>query len=110
MRRTYDFAHEILSVMDQAKVDVAPDEKGGGVIHVTSKAALMARQEHYVKFSINARLEGEGRLTEADEATIWLSADEKLIQRMELRGALTHHGDRHRATPQRSRWRQTTWT
>ncbi len=83
---TYDFAHEILSVMDQAKVDVAPDEKGGGVIHVTSKAALMARQEHYVKFSINARLEGEGRLTEADEATIWLSADEKLIQRMELRG------------------------
>ena len=62
MRATYDFAHEVLSVMDQAKVDVAPDEKGGGVIHVTSKAALMARQEHYVKFSINARLEGEGRL------------------------------------------------
>jgi lipopolysaccharide export system protein LptA len=83
---TYDFSHEVLSVMDQAKMDVTPDEKGAGVVHVTSKAALMARQEHYVKFSLNAHLEGEGRVTDADQATLFLSADDKLIQRMELRG------------------------
>ena len=48
--------------MDQAKIDVAPDKKGQAAsIHVTSKAALMARQEHYVRLSNNAHLEGEGR-------------------------------------------------
>ena len=83
---TYDLAHELLSLLDQARVDAAPDEKGGGTIHITSKSAGMARAEHYLKFTGNARLEGEGRVTESDEATLRLSQDDKRVQRMELRG------------------------
>ena len=43
------------------------DEKGAGIVHVTAKSAIMAQEQHYVKFSTNAHLEGEGRITDADE-------------------------------------------
>jgi len=82
----YDFGHEVLSVLDQAKVDTTADEKGAGIVHVTAKSAILAKEQHYVKFSTNAHLEGEGRITDADEVTLWLSEDDKLVQRMELRG------------------------
>ncbi|HEY7058394.1 MAG TPA: LptA/OstA family protein, partial [Vicinamibacterales bacterium] len=83
---SYDFTREMLSVLDQVQADVAPDAKGEGVTHVTSRSAVMSRQEHYVKFTTDARLDGEGRLTQSDEVTLWLSEDDKLVQRMELRG------------------------
>ena len=66
---TYDQNRRVLWLLDQAKVDVAPDKKGQGAIHITSKAAGMARAEHYMKFAGDARLAGEGHLTQADYAT-----------------------------------------
>ncbi len=83
---TYDQGRNVLWLLDQAKVDVAPDAKGNGVIHVTSKAAGMARGEHYMKFMGDARLDGEGHLTQADEATAYLTQDDERVTRMELRG------------------------
>ena len=59
---TYDQARNVLWLLDQAKVDVAPDKKGNGAIHVTSKTAGMARNEHYMKFTGDARLDGEGHV------------------------------------------------
>jgi lipopolysaccharide export system protein LptA len=53
---TYDQARSVLWLLDQAKVDVAPDKKGSGAIHVTAKAAGMARAEHYLKFQGNERI------------------------------------------------------
>jgi lipopolysaccharide export system protein LptA len=82
---TYDFNHEVLTVLDQAQIDVAPDEKGGGVMHVSSASAALARAEHTVTFTRSARLEGEGRIMEADEATLMLTADDQKVQRTELR-------------------------
>ena len=83
---TYDRARDVLWLLDQAKVDVAPDQKGDGAIHVTSKTAGMARAEHYMKFVGSARLDGAGHLTEADEATAFLTPDNERVTRMELRG------------------------
>jgi lipopolysaccharide export system protein LptA len=82
---TYDQTREVLWLLDQAKVD-APDKKGSGAIHVTSKAAGMARLEHYMKFTGEARLDGEGHNTEADEATAYLTQDDERITKLELRG------------------------
>jgi lipopolysaccharide export system protein LptA len=83
---TYDQARNVLWLLDRAKVDVAPDPKGNGAIHVTSTTAGMARAEHYMKFAGSARLDGAGHVTEADEATAFLTEDNERVTRMELRG------------------------
>ena len=82
---TYDRNRDVLWILDSARVDAAPDEKGAGAVHITSKTAGFARPEHYMKFSGGARLEGEGRVITTDDATVYLSDDEQRIQRMELR-------------------------
>ncbi|PYR92728.1 MAG: hypothetical protein DMF84_12405 [Acidobacteria bacterium] len=83
---TYDSTREVLWILDAADVDVAPDPKGGGAIHITSKAAGLARQDHYMKFTGGARLEGEGRISVADEATADLTQDDERVTLIELRG------------------------
>lgn len=83
---TYDQSRRVLWLLDQARVDVVPDQKGNGAIHVTSKSAGMARAEHYMKFTGGARLDGEGHVTVADEATAFLTEDDERVTRMELRG------------------------
>jgi lipopolysaccharide export system protein LptA len=83
---TYDRTHELLTILNRAAVEVAADAKGGGATHVTSNSAMMARLDHYMKFTGNATFDGEGRVTTADEATAYLTADNDKVQRMELRG------------------------
>lgn len=82
---TYDRDRDVLWILERARVDVAPDEHGAGVVHITAKSAGFARREHYMKFSGDARLEGEGRIITTDEATVHLSEDEQRIEQMELR-------------------------
>jgi lipopolysaccharide export system protein LptA len=83
---TYDETRHVLWLLDAADVTVKADEKGEGAMHVTSKSAGMARLEHYMKFTGAARLDGEGHIIEADEATAFLTQDDEKVQRMELRG------------------------
>jgi lipopolysaccharide export system protein LptA len=82
---SYDQDRAVLWILKDAKIDVAPDEKGSGAMHVTSTQAGMARQEHYMKFIGSAHLDGEGHLMDADEATTYLTQDDKRATRMELR-------------------------
>lgn len=83
---TYDQERAVLWLLDQAKVAVAPDKQGNGAIKVTAKMAGMARNEHYMKFTGDARLEGDGQITVADDATAFLTEDDERVTRMELRG------------------------
>ena len=83
---TYDRTRELLTIVDHAVVNVAPDEKGVGAAHVTSNTGMLARAEHYMKFTGDVTFDGEGRVTTADEATAYLTADNDKVQRMELRG------------------------
>jgi lipopolysaccharide export system protein LptA len=83
---TYDQARGVLWLLDQAKIDVVPDDKGSGAIHVTSKQAGMARNDHYMKFTGGSHMEGEGHVTDSDESTVFLTPDDERVTRMELRG------------------------
>jgi len=83
---TYDQARNVLWLLDQAKVDVAPDKQGSGAVHVVAKTAGMARSEHYMKFQGAARLEGQGQIATADDVTAFLTEDDERMTRMELRG------------------------
>ena len=82
---TYDQNRGVLWLLADAKVDVAPD-KGSGAMHVTSRTAGMARLEHYMKFTGDAHMEGEGHIIDADESTVFLTPDDERMTRMELRG------------------------
>lgn len=84
---TFDQTRNVLWLLDQAKVDVAPDKTGGGEIHITAKTAGMARNEHYMKFQGNARLEGQHHTLTGDDVTAFLTEDDERMTRMELRGS-----------------------
>ena len=83
---SYDRGREVIWLLDQARISVKPDEKGQGAVEATAKAAGLARNEHYVKLTGGAHVVGEGRTLDATELTVQLSADDKLIQTMALRG------------------------
>ena len=83
---TFDQARNVLWLLDRAKVDVAADKDGGGEIHITAKTAGMARNEHYMKFQGDARLEGQGHTLLGDDITAFLTEDDERMTRMELRG------------------------
>lgn len=102
---TYDQERAVLWLLDQAKVDVVPDKQGNGAIHVTSKTAGMARNEHYMKFVGEARLEGDGQITVADDATAFLTEDDERVTRMELRGNARITGKPGQSGPQDMRAR-----
>lgn len=102
---TYEQERAVLWLLDQAKVDVAADKKGNGAIHVTSKMAGMARNEHYMKFTGEARLEGDGQITVADDATAFLTEDDERVTRMELRGNSRITGKPGQSGPQDMRAR-----
>ena len=83
---TYDQSRNVLWLLDRAKVDVAPDQDGAGEIHVTARTAGMARNEHYMKFQGDARLDGKGQTVAADDVTAFLTENDERMTRMELRG------------------------
>jgi lipopolysaccharide export system protein LptA len=83
---TYDQGRDILWLLQDAAVDVKPDEEGSGAVHMTSNAAGMARKEHYMRFTGTVRFEGEGHITQADEAMAFLTDDNEKVTRLELRG------------------------
>jgi lipopolysaccharide export system protein LptA len=82
---TYDQAREVLWILQNAKVDAAPDDQGSGAIHVTAVQGGMARREHYMKFLGTVHFDGEGHVIEADESTAYLTPDDARVTRMELR-------------------------
>ena len=101
----YDQNHRIVSLLDQVKVDVSADEKGSAATHVTSKIAALDRVAHTMKFNGSARLDGEGHVTEADEATAFLTDNEEKLKRMELRGNSRITGKPGQSGPQSMRAR-----
>lgn len=102
---TYDQSRDILWLLQDAVVDVKPDDKGTGAVHVTSQAAGMARKEHYMRFTGGVKFDGEGRITEADEALASLTEDNEKIQRLELRGNSRITGKPGQGGPQAMRAR-----
>jgi lipopolysaccharide transport protein LptA len=83
---TYDRTREVLWIQEQARVAVAPDPKTGAAASDASATSIgLARAEHYLRLTSNARLTSEGRTLEADEILIRLTDDDERVRTMELR-------------------------
>jgi LPS export ABC transporter protein LptC len=83
---TYDEARQVLWLLKDARVTIAPDAKGGGALDARAASAGFARVEHYIRLTGGGRIEGDGRTAQGDDITIQLTPDEKRIQAMQLRG------------------------
>ena len=83
---TYDEAKQVLWLLKDAVVTVAPDEKGQGALDGRAASAGFARSEHYIRLTGGGRIDGEGRTAQGDDMTIQLTTDEKRVQSMQLRG------------------------
>jgi lipopolysaccharide transport protein LptA len=82
---TYDQNREVLWILDQAKIAVDPGQDGLGGLDGTATTIGLARADHYLVLEGAARIEREGRVTEANQITIRLSEDDERVQMLELR-------------------------
>jgi lipopolysaccharide export system protein LptA len=83
---TYERDRDILWLLDQAHITVAPDAAGGGAMEATAGAVGVARADHYVVLTRNARITAPERVIEADEITVRLTSDDQRVQMLQLRG------------------------
>jgi lipopolysaccharide export system protein LptA len=83
---TYDDTRQVLWLLKEAVVTVAPDAKGEGALDAHADSAGFARAEHYIRLTGGGRIDGDGRTAVGDDITIQLTPDEKRIQSMQLRG------------------------
>ena len=83
---TYDRNRDVLWILDKARITVAPEPSGQGAMDASAATAGLARAEHYMKLSRDARVEGNGRTMLGDEITIALTPDDQRVQTIQLRG------------------------
>ncbi len=82
---TWDQTLDVMTILDQAVVHIAPDKKGANGAEVTAGMATFARDEKYIRFERLVRIERGGQVIEADGAVAYLSADENRIESVELK-------------------------
>jgi lipopolysaccharide transport protein LptA len=83
---TYDQNREVLWILERARIEVAPDQKGAGQLDSSANAAGIARADHYVRLTGNARITSEGRTATGDEITVDLTDDDERVEMLQLRG------------------------
>jgi lipopolysaccharide export system protein LptA len=82
---TYDRNVDRLWLLDKAVIQVAPDGQNGAM-QATAGFAGYSRVERYMRFERGTRLERQGQVMEADNATIFLLKDKDEPENVELRG------------------------
>lgn len=82
----YDEGRDVLSLLAEASVHVAPDKQHAGGVDVTSSKADFARRDKNVRFEETVRIQRDNQTIETDNAVGYLSQDEDHIERVELRG------------------------
>jgi LPS export ABC transporter protein LptC len=83
---SYDRARDVLWLLDQARITVAPDKTGAGGVAVTSGAAGYARRDRYIRFERTVHLVRGGQAVDADGAVAYLKPDSDELEMIELRG------------------------
>lgn len=82
---SYDQSLDRLWLNSQAQFTVAPGQDSGGM-QVRSGAAGHSRAERYVRFERGMRMERDGQVMEAENATVFLLKDRDEPEMIELRG------------------------
>jgi len=83
---TYDRTRDVVWLLADAKIVVTPDEQGGGALEATATSVGLARAEHYLRLTKPAHVVSGGRTLDADDMTIHLTPDDRLVQSVVLRG------------------------
>src|SRR3954447_523714 len=81
---TWDKNTDVMTILDQAIVHIAADDKGAGAAEITAGTAAFARRDRVIRFERNVRIDRSGQIIEAASAVAYLSADEKRIDTIEL--------------------------
>jgi len=81
---TWDKNTDVMTILDQAIVHVAADDKGAGAAEITAGTAAFARRDRVIRFERNVRIDRGGEIIEAASAVAYLSADEKRIDTIDL--------------------------
>jgi LPS export ABC transporter protein LptC len=83
---SYDRARDVLWLLDQARITVAPDPQGQGGVVVTAGAAGYARRDRYIRFERTVHLVRGGQAVDADGAVAYLKPQSDELEMIELRG------------------------
>jgi LPS export ABC transporter protein LptC/lipopolysaccharide transport protein LptA len=83
---TYDRSQELLRLLDQVHVTVAPDQRGQDAMQVTAGAAGLARRDHEVRLEQIVHIVRSDRIIDSAEATLHLSDDSSTLTSATLRG------------------------
>ena len=82
---TYDRNRDVIWILADAHLIVAPDAAGAGAVDATALKAGLARADNFAKLEGNAHLLAENRNAQADVITAYLDEAGEKIQRLELR-------------------------
>jgi LPS export ABC transporter protein LptC len=80
----YDKNTDVLTILDQATVRMAPDAGGKGAADITAGRATFLRMDHIVQFDGNVHVTRGGQDIGAGSAIVYLSDDDKHITVLEL--------------------------
>jgi lipopolysaccharide export system protein LptA len=83
---TYDNARDIATILDQAVVHIAPDDKGADAADVAAAVATIGRRDKYMRFERSVRLMRGNQVIESDLALAHLSDDDKRLEALDLNG------------------------
>ena len=83
---TYEKARDVLTILDQAVVRIAPDRPRGLGSEATAGVVTFARRDRNIRFERDVRVVRAGEVFQADTANAFLTEDEKQIDSLELRG------------------------
>jgi LPS export ABC transporter protein LptC len=83
---TYDTKKDVLTILSDAMIDVAPADDGAGAIDVVAGRMAFPRASHQIQLERGVTMHRDGREIVADQATAYLTDDEERMTRLELRG------------------------
>jgi LPS export ABC transporter protein LptC len=82
----FDRDRDVMTILDQAVVKIAPDKSGADASDITSGTAVFARREKMRRFERNVRMLRGDQVILAETAIAKLSEDESHVESIELHG------------------------
>jgi lipopolysaccharide export system protein LptA len=84
---SYDQQRDVLWMLDQARITVAPDDKGTGGADVVAGAAGYAKRDRYLRFERGVQMRRGTQVMSADGAMVALEPAADVVEHIELRGS-----------------------
>jgi lipopolysaccharide export system protein LptA len=82
---SWDKTQDVLTILDQTVVHIAPDDKGAGAAEITAGTAAFARKDKQIRFERTVHMQRGDQVVDAATAVMYLTEDEKRVDTMELR-------------------------